>query len=321
LQKVASSNSFAILFLGTRELILICDPAMNDVRLDRTMINDRRRWASWLALTIAGLVTFTEAIVHANETSDQALMVVAQIGKVDAVKRLLAEGANIETTDQQGRTVLHVATAFGQTDVVRMLLTAGAHVNAGSGKRTTPLHIAAASGKTDIVKALLAAGARVDVADRDGNEPLHLAVANPTNEHIVKDLLRAGAKVDVANNDGMQPIHLAAKSAGAGTVQTLLASGADSDAVALHGLRPLHVVAQGGAQKISASRAFANGQHHLTKMLYGWEYTMVVKVLLSSGASVDVEDRSGKRPIDYASEGGFSEMVDLLLAAGAKPPR
>ena len=48
---------------------------------------------------------------------------------------------------------------------------------------------------------------------------------------------------------------------------------------------------------------------------------MVVKVLLSNGASLDVEDKTGKRPIDYASEGGFSEMVDLLLAAGAKPPR
>ena len=60
---------------------------------------------------------------------------------------------------------------------------------------------------------------------------------------------------------------------------------------------------------------------HLTMLLYGWEYTMVVKVLLSNGASLDVGDKTGKRPIDYASEGGFSEMVDLLLAAGAKPPR
>jgi ankyrin repeat protein len=286
------------------------------------MMNDRRwRRVSWLGLAIAGLLTFTWGVVHANETTDQVLMVAAQIGKVDAVKRLLAEGANIETTDQHGRTVLDVAIAFGQTDVVKMLLTAGANVNAGTGNRKTALHIAAASGKTDIVKALLGAGARVDVADQDGNEPLHIAVANPTNGQIVKDLLNAGAKVDVANNDGMQPIHLAARSAGAGTVQTLLASGAKSDAVDLHGLRPLHLVAQGGAQRINASRTSANGGHNLTMLLYGWEYTMVVKVLLSNGASLDVGDKTGKRPIDYASEGGFSEMVDLLLAAGAKPPR
>lgn len=287
------------------------------------MMHDRRRWRSiaWCRMAIGGLLTFTLGMVYANDTADQALMVVAQVGKVDAVKRLLAEGANIETTDQHGRSVLDVATAFGQTDVVKMLLTAGANANAGTGNRKTALHIAAASGKTDIVKALLAAGARADVADQDGNEPLHLAVANPTNGQIVKDLLDAGAKVNVANNDGMQPIHLAARSAGAGTVQTLLASGAQSDAVDLHGLRPLHLVAQGGAQRITASRALANGGHNLTSMLYGWEYTLVVKVLLSSGASLDVEDKAGKRPIDYASEGGFSEMVDVLLAAGAKPPR
>lgn len=286
------------------------------------MKNDRRwRKGSWVGLAIAGLLTFTWGVVHANETTDQVLMVAAQIGKVDAVKRLLAEGANIETTDQDGRTVLDVATAFGQTDVVKLLLTAGANVNVGIGNRKTALHIAAASGKTDIVKALLAAGARVDVADQDGNEPLHIAVANPKHEQIVKDLLNAGARVDAANNNGMQPIHLAAQSAGAGTVQTLLTSGAKSDAVDLHGMRPLHLVAQGGAQRINASRTFANGAHNLMKVLYGWEYTMVVKVLLSNGASLDVEDKTGKRPIDYASEGGFSEMVDLLLAAGAKPPR
>lgn len=285
------------------------------------MIYDRRRRSvAWLALAIAGLLMCLWEGVHADEITDQALMVVAQVGKIDAVKRLLAEGANIETTDQQGRTVLDVATAFGQTEVVKILLTAGAKVNAGTGNRQTALHSAAASGKIDMVRALLDAGARVDVADQDGNEPLHIAAANPTNGQMVKDLLHAGAKVNAANHEGMQPIHLAARSAGAGTVQTLLASGAQSDAVDPRGLRPLHLVAQGGAQRINASRT-AQGGHNLTTLLYGMEYTMVVKVLLSNGASLDVEDKTGKRPIDYASEGGFSEMVDLLLAAGAKPPR
>jgi ankyrin repeat protein len=284
------------------------------------MMNDRWRRVPCLGIAIAGLLTCASEVAHADAITDQALMVVAQIGKVDAVNRLIAEGANIETTDQHGRTVLGVATAFGQTDVVKLLLAAGAQVNVGAGNRTSALHIAAASGKTDIVKALLDAGARVDAADEDGNEPLHLAVLNPTNGQIVKDLLTAGARVDTTNIEGMQPIHLAARSAGAGTVQTLLASGAKSDATDSHGLRPLHLVAQGGAQRINASHA-AHGTHNLSKLLYGWEYTRVVKVLLSHGASLDVEDTTGKRPIEYASEGGFSEMVDLLIAAGAKPAR
>jgi uncharacterized protein len=286
------------------------------------MINDRRwKRVIWFGLVIAWLMTLSWGVVHADEITDQALIAAAQIGKVDAVNRLIAEGANIETTDQDGRTALVVATAFGQTDVVKILLTAGANVNPGTPNRKTPLHIAAASGKTDILKALLDAGARIDVADEDGNQPLHLAAVNPTNGHIVKDLLIAGARVDATNNDGMQPIHIAARAAGAGNVQTLLASGAKSDAVDRYGLQPLHLVAQGGAQRIKASRVSSNGAHNLTKLLYAWEYTMVVNVLLSNGASLDVEDKSGKRPIDYASEGGFSEMVDVLLAAGAKPPR
>lgn len=293
---------------------------MNDLQSEMKRKDQRRSSAAWLRLAVAGLLTISWSAVHADEITNQALMVVAQIGKVDGVNRLIAEGANIETTDQHGRTVLEVAVAFGQTDVVKMLLTAGAKVNREAGNRKTPLHMAAAAGKSEIVKALLDAGARVDVADQDGNEPLHIAVVNPTNGEIVQDLLHAGARVDATNHDGMQPIHLAARSAGAGTVQALLASGAKSDAVDSYGLRPLHLVAQGGAQRINASRA-DHESHHLAKLLYGWEYTMTVKVLLSNGASLDVEDKSGKRPIDYASEGGFAEMVDLLLAAGATPPR
>jgi ankyrin repeat protein len=202
-----------------------------------------------------------------------------------------------------------------------MLVVAGANVNAGAGNRRTALHIAAASGNTDIVKALIGAGARVDVVDQDGNEPLHIAVGHPTNREIVKALLDAGARVDAANNDGMQPLHLAVRSADIATVQTLLASGANPDAGGLHGLRPLHLVALGGARRMNAALASAHGGHNLRKLLYGWEYITLVKVLLSNGAAFDVEDKNGKRPIDYAFEGGFSEMVDLLLAAGAKPPR
>ena len=281
------------------------------------------RWIrlAWLCLTIAGFLTLTSEIVDATKTPDRRLMAVAEVERVDAVTRLLVQGANLERTDQQGRTVLEEAIESGQTHVVNMLLMAGANVNTGAGNRTTALHRAAASGKTDIVKSLLGAGARVDVADQDGNEPLHIAVANSTNGEVVKALLDAGAKVDVANNDGMQPLHLAARSAGVGAVRALLASGARPDAVDLRGLRPLHLVAQGGARKMNAARASASGGHNLTKLLYGLDYIMVVKVLLSNGAALDVEDKSGKRPIEYASDGGFSEMVDLLLTAGAKPPR
>lgn len=286
------------------------------------MTNDLRRTRlTWLGLVVAATLTLTWETVNGAKTPDQMVMAAAQVEKVDAVTRWFADGAQLETTDHQGRTALEAAIRSGHTDVVKMLLTAGANVNAGAGNRTSALHVAAASGKTDIVNALLGAGARVDVVDQDGNAPLHIAVANPTNKEIVRALLDAGARVDAANHDGMQPLHLAARSAGVGTVQTLLASGAKADAVDLHGLRPLHLVAQGGARRMNAVRTSAGAAHTLRKLLYGLEYLTVVKVLLSNGASFDVEDKAGKRPIDYAAEGGFTEMVDVLLAAGAKPPR
>lgn len=283
-------------------------------------MNDPQSLA-WLTLTLGAFLTFTPAPAGATKTTDRALMPAAQAGRANATTGLLTEGADLETADAQARTFLEAAVVSGQVDVVNMLVLAGADVNARALNGTTALHVAAASGNTDIVKALIGAGARVDVADQNGNEPLHMAVRHSTNTEIVKALLDAGAKVDVANNDGMQPLHLAARSAHVATVQTLLASGANPNADGLHGLRPLHLVAQDGAGRMNAALASAHGGHKLRKLLYGLEYITVLKVLLSNGAGFDVEDTNGKRPIDYASEGGFSEMVDLLLAAGAKPPR
>lgn len=281
------------------------------------------RWTklAWLSLAVTALLTFTWENVSGTKTPDQTLMAAARGGKADAATRWLTEGATLETTGNRGWTALKAATEAGHTDVVKMLLLAGVNVNAGAGNRTTALHIAAGSGKTDIVKALLAAGARVDVIDHEGNEPLHIAVGQATNRDIVKALLDAGARVDAANNDGMQPLHLAARSAGVDTVQALLASGATPNAVDLHGLRPLHLVAQRGVRRMHAVRTSDGRAQNLTRLLYGMEYLTVVRVLLSSGAKVDVEDNNGKRPIEYASEGGFFEMVNLLLAAGAAPPR
>ena len=59
------------------------------------------------------------------------LLTAAKRGEVEKVKAVLAEGANLETTDSLlGATPLQLAAQGGHKDIVKLLLDAGANVNA-----------------------------------------------------------------------------------------------------------------------------------------------------------------------------------------------
>lgn len=67
----------------------------------------------------------------ASEALDPAvrLMYLANEGDSDGIKELLDAGSNVNFTDIDGRTSLHVAACQGRTDVVDLLLRRGAHVD------------------------------------------------------------------------------------------------------------------------------------------------------------------------------------------------
>ncbi len=75
-----------------------------------------------------------------NEFGKTALMTASQLGNVDAVKWLLAHGANVEARTIAGdewvyprhgrRTAIHYGAASGDIDVVKVLIAAGAKVDA-----------------------------------------------------------------------------------------------------------------------------------------------------------------------------------------------
>lgn len=57
------------------------------------------------------------------------LMYLANEGDVEGIKELLDSGTNVNFSDIDGRTALHVATCQGFTDVVQLLLDRGAEVD------------------------------------------------------------------------------------------------------------------------------------------------------------------------------------------------
>jgi uncharacterized protein len=118
----------------------------------------------------------------------------------------------------------------GDAEAVRKLLKDGADVNSAQGDGMTALHWAAMKDQVALAEMLLYAGANVKATTRMGGyTPLTMAAKNG-NAALIAALLKGGADANTATSTGVTPLMLAAQSGHAAAVQTLIDGGADVNA-------------------------------------------------------------------------------------------
>ena len=162
---------------------------------------------------------------------------------VDAVRRELAAGANVDALDESGRTPLYVA----------------CHANPPRSMVTMepPMWREKVREREAIVAALLRAGANVDA--RGDETPLKAAVWDRTYgqrcppSDVVSMLIAAGADIEASAASGFFVLYTAAQSGSAKTVSRLLAAGADPH----RRLRHPELTAMEGATLTRNVRAYA----------------------------------------------------------------
>lgn len=153
---------------------------------------------------------------------DSRLLAAVAADDLDAVRRLLAEGADVDARFpvvngfNDAHTALLVAARDGHTEAVRVLLAAGADVNATEPTfGAVPLHKAVYNGHADITAILVAApGVDLDFQGAtNGYTPLHDALWHGFEE-CSRVLLDAGARLDLVGHDGKTPRDIAAENFG-----------------------------------------------------------------------------------------------------------
>jgi len=121
----------------------------------------------------------------------EALVKAVKIADIEAIKRLIDEGADVNAEDWIG-SMLHKAAWYGHVGVIKLLLANGADVNAQDSSGITPLLEAVARSNVVVINLLLAKGADLNARDPRGDMPLHRAIRIGDTK-VVQLLLTHGA--------------------------------------------------------------------------------------------------------------------------------
>uniref|UniRef100_A0A8C6K2T2 Uncharacterized protein n=1 Tax=Melopsittacus undulatus TaxID=13146 RepID=A0A8C6K2T2_MELUD len=139
--------------------------------------------------------------------------------------KISANGLEVNVSNKDGFTPLHMAALHGHSELVSLLLKHGASISAKNAKQAVPLHLACQKGHFQVVKCLMDYNAEQNKKDIYGNTPLIYACLNGQYETTAL-LLQHGASVNLSNAKGNTALHEAVIGKNEALVDLLLQNGA-----------------------------------------------------------------------------------------------
>ena len=248
---------------------------------------------------------------------------------VNTMHKLIANGANVNATNNKGLTALLKACSYGQMDVVKVLLEAGAdptivddvhysslhaavdgrcnkdtlralidhgaHIDATRKDGTNALLRACTTGQSKSVIVLLEAGAGVSITKPNGNTCLHTAIEGKCHKEAVQKIIEQGHNVNNLNKSGKTALFLACQSAQAESVKLLLEKGADPNILDAEDYTGLHAA------------VYANCRNE------------TLQEIITHGVYLDAQNIDGQTALWLACSYRQHNSIKILLEAGSNP--
>jgi ankyrin repeat protein len=134
-----------------------------------------------------------------SDVTADSIFKAAQEGRLKTIKRMIAEGKNINQTDASGNTPLIIAALNGKTDVMNALISAGAKLDIKNYADQNAMFAAVGKGQVESVRTLLKAGVSPNQREEfglGGGLTLLMIATQNNNSEIVKLLAQAGADLE-----------------------------------------------------------------------------------------------------------------------------
>lgn len=164
-------------------------------------LNENKEYQDWVNKAQMNAIQQEEERLKQQFDLIKIIKNCSQLDIVQAIK----QGAEVNQSDQDGYTPLHIACANEDGVLIEILLKSGAYVNKASNFGDTPLMILACCNeeRCDLVELLLSnkfstEKVNVNCANKQGNTALHMAVYMP-HTNLAKLLLQHGADPNIMN--------------------------------------------------------------------------------------------------------------------------
>ncbi len=264
------------------------------------------------ALLRYALVAGSGALCLFADSTDGAMFNALRNGQMENVRIAIQNGAEVNTRDEYGSTLLMYAAVFGKVADLEYLLEHGAEINAANKAGHTALMRAI----PDLakIKLLVQHGAEINAKTAEGTTPLMIAAHIRTGAPLVRYLIEKGADVNATDNKGWDAAIVAAVEGAFDNLKLLLNAGAHGVTRSSGVVRIRSEVFAGAALERAKRRTTG-----ITALINAAQADCepCVRLLLEHGADARAQTDSGITALHRAAYHGNSNVVKLLLAAGA----
>jgi ankyrin repeat protein len=230
-------------------------------------------------------------VAYGAELTLEAWLTAASENQPQILQAFIDRGWDVNTTDDQGETALHLACLEGHRAIVDLLFQAGAKLDLLSASGDSPLLQAIQQADRPLVAHLLENGADPNLGQGD-DRPLLTACCFGDTE-LVRQLLQAGADPNTVYGTGQSALAWVADQGNLELLDLLLQAGANPNQTDPRGITPLMWASHRG--------------HH----------PIVVRLLQVPGINLHCHHQGGLTALALAENNHFSGIVACLRQAGA----
>jgi ankyrin repeat protein len=144
-----------------------------------------------------------------NEEQKTPILLAAVGGHIDCWKYMVEDRCDFTLIETTSHAALHIVIGLKDLESFQYLIEKKADVNTKSSEGKTPLHVACQVGLLSFLECLIEEGANIDAKDSEGKTPLHLATELEVLD-CLDHLIEKNAEL-VKDNRGQTPLHYAAK--------------------------------------------------------------------------------------------------------------
>jgi len=241
-------------------------------------------------------------------------------GRIQEVKDFLDRGANVDTTDADGDSLLLLVAGEGDLEMVKLLLERGADLLHVGGDGFIVWHWVTYGCSLEIARLLLPLNKHIDMKDYDGMTPLWHALIDDCME-IAEFLLIHGANPNTCDDNGRSGLHDVAARGDEKGVRLLLKYGARIDIKDKRDALPCQYIPKDKEELLLPKLVpedWADDTERLIDAASNWR-VREVEDFLAGGADVNTTDAKGDSLLLLAAAEGDVDMVKLLLERGADP--